>query len=183
MQAAQEWRRILDLSWRHGLAALPATRPEFAIAAGSSRPELADVGDLDRLAGQARQVLDAAEIGVLYIDGAQHPYADDVLLVDANGLPQFSCSSWSNLAQAARAGQGAVLVISTDSPLTVTFAGTLTSLRRHQVDGEWFESVALTLESVSVEQPSGHPRRKLLSGATYLRYCAAGAGSSADPAS
>jgi hypothetical protein len=53
MQAAQEWRRILDLSWRHGLAALPATRPEFAIAAGSSRPERANGGDLDQLARRA----------------------------------------------------------------------------------------------------------------------------------
>jgi hypothetical protein len=28
--AEREWRRIVDFAWHHGLAALPAARPEFA---------------------------------------------------------------------------------------------------------------------------------------------------------
>jgi hypothetical protein len=180
-QAAREWRRIVDLSWRHGLAALPATRSEFAIGLSPRRcdaddPSADDRATDDRVAAQARHALDAAETGVLYIDGALLPDADDVLLVDANGTPQFSCSSWSTLAQAARADRSAVLVISHAAPrsseVTVTFAGALIARRRHEVDRQWFEEVAMVVESVSIA-PARGPARRVLSGATYRRYCAA----------
>jgi hypothetical protein len=189
-QAAQEWRRILDLSWRHGLAALPATRPEFAIAAGPSRTEPADDGARDVAALRARQALESADAGVLYIEGAQQPEADDVLLVDANGAPQFSCSSWSNLAQAARRGQLAVLEIAHHAPhspaVRVAFAGALSTVRRDEIDREWFESVALTVDSVSIDwsDGAGPPRRQMLSGGCYRRYSAGADGAGIDdPAS
>jgi hypothetical protein len=173
-KAAQEWRRIVDLAGRHGLAAAPSARPEFAgesVAPGNQ-------GDPDRpdrreLAMRARRTLAEAETAELHVESLATPVADDALLLEIDGVPHFLCSSWSELAAVARRGAEAILVIDepTDRPpvTRVALAGRLAAVRRDQVDGGWIELIALRCSTIAIEHPTpAGAQRELLPVDLYL---------------
>lgn len=125
---------------------------------------------VDEDADLARSILACPESAELAVDGYPSIGCDDELgLRDEDGVPTFSCRSWSPMAQAGREGSRALVTLvsglgehrGTDHPLTLTLTGSLVigPLESCTCCGEERHDVVLELDFVVLTRGGGDQRR------------------------